>query len=260
MSDNETPSPAAEAPGVPRQRGGALPLPPASIPPGPDGEGLTDGMKEAYWSVYDGAAAQASVRQLLGRLPRITGQVGALAWRADPRAMVAVVALQLASAAMAAFGLMASVAVLQELFAHGPTPDRVRAAAPHQPALRRPIEFVQYTSREFADPCGELGVTQSMGAVGTSADNAACESLHAALKRETLRGAHHYPGAELCRRTVFRWLTRYNTRRRHSANGHLSPMACEHQHQQQSDKLTLAARSPERVSTFSGEGPSPSGH
>ncbi|GHE09015.1 hypothetical protein GCM10010339_59910 [Streptomyces alanosinicus] len=62
----------------------------------------------------------------------------------------------------------------------------------------------QYTSREFADLCGELGVTQSMGAVGTSADNAACESLHAELKRKTPRGAHHYPGAELLRRTVFR--------------------------------------------------------
>ncbi|MBB6421111.1 transposase InsO family protein [Streptomyces sp. AK010] len=73
------------------------------------------------------------------------------------------------------------------------------------------------------------------------ADNAACESFHATLKRETLRGAHHYPGTELCRRTVFRWLTRYNTRRRHSANGHLSPVDYEHQHQQESDKLTLAA-------------------
>lgn len=62
----------------------------------------------------------------------------------------------------------------------------------------------QYTSREFADLCGELDVIQSMGAVGTSADNAACESFHATLKRETLRGAHRYPGTELCRRTVFR--------------------------------------------------------
>lgn len=99
----------------------------------------------------------------------------------------------------------------------------------------------QYTSREFADLCGELGVTQSMGTVGTSADNAACESFHATLKRETLRGAHHYPGTELCRRTVFRWLTRYNTRRRHSANGQLSPIAYENQYRRESDRLTLAA-------------------
>lgn len=99
----------------------------------------------------------------------------------------------------------------------------------------------QYTSKEFAELCAELGVTQSMGAVGTSADNAACESFHATLKRETLQGAHHYEGAATCRNTVFRWLVRYNTRRRHSTNGHLSPVAYEHLHQQQSDTVTLAA-------------------
>jgi transposase InsO family protein len=99
----------------------------------------------------------------------------------------------------------------------------------------------QYTSKDFATLCKELGVTQSMGAVGTSADNAACESFHASLKRETLQGAHRYDGTRSARLTVFRWLTRYNTRRRHSANGQLSPTAYEHRYQQQSAILTLAA-------------------
>nr|WP_167368073.1 hypothetical protein [Streptomyces agglomeratus] len=35
------------------------------------------------------------------------------------------------------------------------------------------------------------------------------------------------------------WLTRYNTRRRHSANGHLSPNEYERRHH--TAKLTLAA-------------------
>ncbi|MGW5276841.1 integrase core domain-containing protein, partial [Streptomyces sp. NPDC004044] len=78
--------------------------------------------------------------------------------------------------------------------------------------------------------CDQLGVTRSMGAVGTSADNAACESFHASLKRETLQSAHDYGDTDTCRRTVFAWLTRYNTRRRHSANGHLSPNEYEHRH------------------------------
>ncbi|GGT05044.1 hypothetical protein GCM10010156_73450 [Planobispora rosea] len=81
--------------------------------------------------------------------------------------------------------------------------------------------------QDYAALCRRLGITQSMGAVGTSADNAACESFHASLKRKTLQGARHYGDAAPCRRTVFRWLTRYNTRRRHSANGHLSPVAYE---------------------------------
>ncbi|MFB7596242.1 IS3 family transposase, partial [Streptomyces sp. NPDC056160] len=97
----------------------------------------------------------------------------------------------------------------------------------------------QYGSRTFAGLCDDLGVARSMGAVGTSADNAACESFHASLKRETLRGAHGYGDATSCRRTVFAWLTRYNTRRRHSANGHLSPNEYERRHH--AAKLTLAA-------------------
>ncbi|MFE0452860.1 IS3 family transposase [Streptomyces sp. NPDC058914] len=97
----------------------------------------------------------------------------------------------------------------------------------------------QYGSRAFAGLCDQLGVTRSMGAVGTSADNAACESFHASLKRETLQGTHDYGDAGTCRRTVFAWLTRYNTRRRHSANGHLSPNEYERRHH--TAKLTLAA-------------------
>jgi transposase InsO family protein len=97
----------------------------------------------------------------------------------------------------------------------------------------------QYGSRAFAGLCDQLGVTRSMGAVGTSADNAACESFHASLKRETLQGAHDYGDSDTCRGTVFAWLTRYNTRRRHSANAHLSPNEYEHRHH--TAKLTLAA-------------------
>ncbi|MFE5923199.1 IS3 family transposase [Streptomyces sp. NPDC056468] len=97
----------------------------------------------------------------------------------------------------------------------------------------------QYGSQAFTGLCDQLGVTRSMGAVGTSADNAACESFHASLKRETLRGADDYGDASACRRTVFAWLTRYNTRRRYSANGHLSPNEYERRHH--TTKLTLAA-------------------
>lgn len=115
---------------VPAPRGAELPPPPAAVPAGPHDGDITDGLAEAYWSVYDGAASKATVGQILARLPRIVHRIGRLAWNADRSATVAVVVLQLASAVMTAFGLMASVAVLRELFAEGPTPDRVRAAIP----------------------------------------------------------------------------------------------------------------------------------
>ncbi|WP_372412218.1 IS3 family transposase [Streptomyces luteireticuli] len=85
----------------------------------------------------------------------------------------------------------------------------------------------QYCSKEFANACRELGVTRSRGAVGTSADNAAAESFNATMKRETLHGKKRWPGPREARLAVFRWVTRYNTRRRHSALAHTSPIDYE---------------------------------
>lgn len=88
--------------------------------------------------------------------------------------------------------------------------------------LRNGVEKVQrpavYTSKDFADACRDVGITQSMGAVGTSADNALAESFNAAFKREVLRDATSWPDETTCRRQAFRWLTRYNTRRRGGVN------------------------------------------
>ena len=68
----------------------------------------------------------------------------------------------------------------------------------------------QYTSKDFAKLCTDLGVTQSMGGVGSSADNALGESFNAALKREVLQDRSCWGDPASCRREVFRWLARYN--------------------------------------------------
>ncbi|MEV2202413.1 IS3 family transposase [Streptomyces fradiae] len=119
--------------------------------------------------------------------------------------------------------------------------DALRAAARTRGSLAGAVfhsdHGAQYTSRQFTEGCAELGIRQSMGTVGTSADNALAESFNATLKRETLRGAGRFDGTRACRLAVFRWTTRYNTRRRHSANGQQAPIAYE----QQSATLTLAA-------------------
>ena len=73
-----------------------------------------------------------------------------------------------------------------------------------------------YTSQAFRSYCSSLGVRQSMGAVGTSADNALAESFNATLKREVLRDRKVFDNPISCRQEVFRWCMRYNTRRRHS--------------------------------------------
>jgi transposase InsO family protein len=80
-----------------------------------------------------------------------------------------------------------------------------------------------YTSKNYAKLCASLGVTQSMGAVGSSADNALAEAFNATLKREVLQDRSVWPDEAACRRQVFRWIVRYNNRRRHSWCRYQSP-------------------------------------
>ncbi|SOD63555.1 Transposase InsO and inactivated derivatives [Streptomyces zhaozhouensis] len=85
----------------------------------------------------------------------------------------------------------------------------------------------QYTSRAFADACRQVGVRQSMSAIGSSADNALAESFNATFERVTLQGRKRWPSEREARLDAFRWLHRYNTRRRHSRLGQRSPIAYE---------------------------------
>lgn len=87
-----------------------------------------------------------------------------------------------------------------------------------------------YTSFAFQDTCTQLGVRQSMGAIGSSADNALAESFNAALKREVFQDARTFANQLQYRRDVFRWCTRYNTTRRHSWCKYLAPAVFEERH------------------------------
>nr|WP_107059172.1 IS3 family transposase [Streptomyces sp. NRRL B-1347] len=99
----------------------------------------------------------------------------------------------------------------------------------------------QYTSRAFAEACRSAGVRQSMSAVGSSADNALAESFNATFKRETLQGRKSWPDEREARLDAFRWLHRYNTRRRHSRLGQRSPIAFENAFHLTPTTLTPAA-------------------
>ncbi|MFE9099041.1 IS3 family transposase [Streptomyces sp. NPDC007264] len=94
-------------------------------------------------------------------------------------------------------------------------------------ALMHTDHGAQYTSRAFADACRQAGVRQSMSAIGSSADNALAESFNATFKRETLQGRKRWSSEHEARLDAFRWLNRYNTRRRHSRLGQRSPIAYE---------------------------------
>lgn len=99
----------------------------------------------------------------------------------------------------------------------------------------------QYTSKAFEQACRDAGVIQSMGAIGSSADNAAAEALNATFKRETLQGAAGFASEREARLAVFGWAHRYNTRRRHSHIGQMSPITYENTLIEKSATLPLAA-------------------
>ncbi len=71
-----------------------------------------------------------------------------------------------------------------------------------------------------------MGVTQSMGRPGSALDNAVIESWHSTLEWE-LRREQHFATRAQARARVAVWIEDYNTVRRHSALGMLSPVACE---------------------------------
>ncbi|WP_097677307.1 IS3 family transposase [Nigerium massiliense] len=109
--------------------------------------------------------------------------------------------------------------------------DALNAAAATRGSLKGAIFHSDhgsvYCSKAYAKLCRKLGVTQSMGGIGSSADNALAESFNATMKREVLQDAACWTDELTCRRQVFRWLVRYNTRRRHTWCGYLSPSTYE---------------------------------
>lgn len=84
-----------------------------------------------------------------------------------------------------------------------------------------------YSSSQFQAVCRRLNVTQSMGAVGSSADNSLAESFNAALKREVLKDQKVFSNQLACRRDVSAWCARYNNARRHSWRKYLTPIEYE---------------------------------
>jgi putative transposase len=88
----------------------------------------------------------------------------------------------------------------------------------------------QYTAIGFGARCRDAGVRPSMGSVGDCYDNALCESFFATLECELLaRTALGTP--EVARTAIFEFIEGwYNTRRRHSSIGYLSPVAFERAH------------------------------
>ena len=84
----------------------------------------------------------------------------------------------------------------------------------------------QYTSDDFKKRCRAMGITQSMGTVGDSYDNAMAESFWSSLKRELVDDAY-FATKEDARLAIFEWVMWYNSERLHSSLGYASPQEFE---------------------------------
>ena len=84
----------------------------------------------------------------------------------------------------------------------------------------------EYVGDLFSQACDSLGVTQSMGRVGSALDNAAAESWNSTLEWELL-SRNVFATKDQARRAVARFIDTYNTRRRHSSCEMLPPIAYE---------------------------------
>jgi putative transposase len=89
----------------------------------------------------------------------------------------------------------------------------------------------QYTSESFQRLLKELGITCSMSRAGEVWDNSAMESFFSSLKTERT-ARKNYRTRDEARADVFDYIeTFYNTKRRHSTLGYLSPVQYEEQGQ-----------------------------
>lgn len=123
-------------------------------------------------------------------------------------------------------------------FAMGPSADAELAKASLQMAAARRGGTVRgvifhsdqgstYTADLFAQACVDLGVDRSMGRVGSSLDNAPAESFFSTLKTEFTK-RRTFTTREEARRAIATWIDDwYNTTRRHSTIGMMSPVAYE---------------------------------
>lgn len=85
----------------------------------------------------------------------------------------------------------------------------------------------QYTSAQFARTAADAGVRLSVGRTGQCWDNAVAESFFATIKTELL-DRQPWPTKAEAHQAIFSYIEGwYNTRRRHSSLGYLSPSIYE---------------------------------
>lgn len=102
----------------------------------------------------------------------------------------------------------------------------------------------EYTAVAFSGRCRELGIRLSMGSVGDCFDNAMMESFFSSLEAEVL-DRYRFRTRDEARAKIFSWIEGwYNTHRRHSGIGQLSPREYERRFSQKHTRPSAPALLP----------------
>lgn len=99
--------------------------------------------------------------------------------------------------------------------------------APEDDVIFHSDRGTQYTSTIFAEYCSNNGIIRSLGRTGICYDNAVSESFFATYKKELIH-TRPWPTMKHLKKETFDWIeTYYNTQRRHSTLGYLTPQEYE---------------------------------
>jgi ATP-binding cassette, subfamily B, bacterial len=96
----------------------------------PGGPGGLAALAASRWEGHHDSLVRTGLGRIARRLPAMVARAVAIGWRASRRDTVAVLALTALAGAATGWGLLSTRGVLRALFAAGPTPDRLAAAAP----------------------------------------------------------------------------------------------------------------------------------
>ncbi|MDO3686807.1 ABC transporter ATP-binding protein [Micromonospora sp. C28ISP2-4] len=103
---------------------------PPSDPEEPAGETTLPELVDPHWMHRATELAHTGFWSVARRLPALIREAISLAWATSRRDTTASLGLNVAAGVLTTLGLLATTGVLHQLFAAGPTPDRIRAALP----------------------------------------------------------------------------------------------------------------------------------
>jgi putative transposase len=95
---------------------------------------------------------------------------------------------------------------------------------------------VQYLSVAYSERLGKAGIQPSVGAVGSSYDNALAESINGLYKTELIRRFGPWRSVDAVEIATAEWVDWYNHRRLHEYAGDITPAELEHHYYDQAQQ------------------------